>query len=186
MLHSTPEEFASPQKSCSPSVKKQVVCSLIYIKISLKTRAATLFALTTKKLHCTSFITLRTAEVSGVYNNFPINSGFIPRHIMRERGLDSRPWIKLLQNGAENTRKGRTQGSNVRPTNFEKQYTKYQSQFLQISKNEAHFILELWYTCHEYIFSKRLTGVIVMFQICVLSAVFSQEGLDVVVFIPVE
>lgn len=58
--------------------------------------------------------------------------------------------------------------------------------FLQISKNEAHFILELWYTCHEYTFSSRLTGIIIMFQICVLSAVFSQEGLDVVVFIPVE
>lgn len=35
-------------------------------------------------------------------------------------------------------------------------------------------------------FPKRLTGIIIRFQICVLSAVFSQEGLDVVVFIPVE
>lgn len=58
--------------------------------------------------------------------------------------------------------------------------------FLQISKNEAHFILELGYACHEYTFSKRLTGGVILFQICVLSAVFSQEGLDVVVFIPVE
>lgn len=126
MLHSAPEEFASPQKSCSPSVKKKKksVCSLIYITMSLKTRAATLFVVTTKRLHCTSFITLRTAEVSGVYNNFPINSGFIPRQIMRDMGLDSRPWIKLLQNGAGDMRKG----PNVRPTNYEKQYTKYQSQ----------------------------------------------------------
>lgn len=58
--------------------------------------------------------------------------------------------------------------------------------FLQISKNEEHFILELWYTCHESKYYKRLTSVIVVFQICVLSAIFSQKGLNVVVFIPVE
>lgn len=48
----------------------------------------------------TSFMTCRTAGVSGVYSSFPINRGFIPRHTMRDRGLDSRPRIKLLQNGA--------------------------------------------------------------------------------------
>lgn len=59
------------------------------------------------RFDCTSFMTCRTAGLSGVYNSFPINSGFIPRHTMRDRGLDSRPWIKLLQNGAA-WRKGQT------------------------------------------------------------------------------
>lgn len=50
--------------------------------------------------YSTSVITCRTAGVSGVYNSFPTKSGFIPRHTMRDIGLDSRPRIKLLQNGA--------------------------------------------------------------------------------------
>lgn len=52
------------------------------------------------RFDCTSFMTCRTAGVSGAYSNFPKNSGLIPRHTTRDKGLDSRPWIKLLQNGA--------------------------------------------------------------------------------------
>lgn len=106
---------------------------------------------------------------------------------MRERGLDSRPWIKRLQNGAEDMRKGRTTRAWCKTNKlWETTHKTSVSGFFCRSAKMRHFILELWHRCREYTFSKHLTGVIVMFQICVLSAVFSQEGLDVVVFVPVE
>lgn len=43
---------------------------------------------------------VRVTGVSGVYSSFPMNSGLIPRHTIRERGFDSRLRIKFSQNGA--------------------------------------------------------------------------------------
>lgn len=107
--------------------------------------------------HCTSFITCRTAGVSGVYNSLPIKSGSIPRHTMRDSGLDSRPRIKLLQNGAAE----RKEKKNKNVEFWQEKAPKTKSQ-------------------------EALTSAIVTVQICVLGSVFSQKGLNVIVFVPVE
>lgn len=45
----------------------------------------------------TSCMILWVAGVSGVYKIFPMSSGFKALQIIREMGLDSKPFIKLLQ-----------------------------------------------------------------------------------------
>lgn len=128
-LHSAPGGSAGPQRACSPSAETVVslhgcICFTIpYIfynnyricfqLLRFKTTAVRWdIEIKASQIHwelTTSFMTSWTAGVSGVYSSFPINRGFIPRHTMRDRGLDSRPWIKLLQNGAA-LRKEQTKG----------------------------------------------------------------------------
>lgn len=91
-FRSAPEGSAGPRRSCSPSEENKTCIGWRVVTPPDAGNALVFYS--------TSFITCRTAGVSGVYNSLPIKSGFIPRHTMRDRGLDSRPRIKLLQNGA--------------------------------------------------------------------------------------
>lgn len=75
---------------------------------------------------------------------------------MRERGLDSRPWIKLLQNGAEDTRKERTTRAQCKTNRLWKTSPKISvsGDFCRSAKTRQIFSFELRCTCHEWTFSQ--------------------------------
>lgn len=109
-------------------------------------------------------MTSRIAGVSGVYSSFPMKRGLIPRHTMRERGFDSKFWMTLLQKGA---------------------ITRTGAESLHAGKalSPPQMFLTCWSVKWGHL---SLTGDIVAVHVVLFRAVSAQEGLDVVVLVPVE